>query len=68
MFPLFLSAGSESPSAFSETTFALPTVHHRSGAGPHEKGVLTHQLSNAISAPYEVPQYPIEQLETKLIK
>ncbi len=26
------------------------------------------QLSNEISAPYEVPQYPIEQIETKLIR
>ena len=25
-------------------------------------------LSNEISAPYEVPQYPIEQIETKLIR
>ncbi len=28
----------------------------------------TMQLSNEISAPYEVPQYPIEQIETKLIR
>ncbi len=27
-----------------------------------------NQLSNEISAPYEVPQYPIEQIETKLIR
>ncbi len=26
------------------------------------------KLSNEISAPYEVPQYPIEQIETKLIR
>lgn len=26
----------------------------------------TPHLSNEISAPYEVPQYPIEQIETKL--
>lgn len=26
----------------------------------------TSELSNEISAPYEVPQYPIEQIEKKL--
>jgi hypothetical protein len=25
-------------------------------------------LSNELSAPYEVPQFPIEQIETKLLK
>ena len=30
--------------------------------------VAEKQLSNEISAPYEVPQYPIEQIETKLIR
>ena len=32
-------------------------------AAPAEK-----HLSNEISAPYEVPQYPIEQIETKMIR
>ena len=30
--------------------------------------VAEKQLSNEISAPYEVPQYSIEQIETKLIR
>lgn len=30
--------------------------------------IAEKQLSNEISAPYEVPQYPIEQIETKLIR
>ena len=30
--------------------------------------VAEKQLSNEISAPYEVPQYPIEQIESKLIR
>ncbi len=30
--------------------------------------IADQQLSNEISAPYEVPQYPIEQIETKLIR
>jgi hypothetical protein len=31
-------------------------------------GTDDKKLSNEISAPYEVPQYPIEQIETKLIR
>jgi len=30
-------------------------------------GTEGHQLSNEVSAPYEFPQFPIEQLETKLL-
>lgn len=28
---------------------------------------VTHELPNEISAPYEVPQFPIEQIEKKLL-
>jgi len=33
-----------------------------------EDAHVKHQLSNELSAPYELPQYPIEQIETKLIR
>jgi len=31
-------------------------------------GVDGQQLSNELSAPYEVPQFPIEQIESKLLR
>lgn len=43
-------AGNESPS-FSSNRFP---------------GQDAHELPNEISAPYEVPQFPIEQIEKKL--
>ena len=39
-----------------------------SGGDAAADGTTAMHLSNEISAPYEVPQYPIEQIETKLIR
>ena len=75
-----LASGSESPAPFVEKSNPLSTSLKAEGeryrqlskmlitntAG--EKGSENQQLSNEISAPYEVPQYPIEQIETKLIR
>lgn len=46
----FFIAGNESPS-FTGNRFPTQDVH---------------ELPNEISAPYEVPQFPIEQIEKKL--
>lgn len=64
-------AGSESPAPFPGDNKGRQFEEERIrqmakrliGADIAEK-----QLSNEISAPYEVPQYPIEQIETKLIR
>ena len=70
-FTFFPIAGSESPSPFplESRKSQLEGERIRQMAkrliGPE---VAEKQLSNEISAPYEVPQYPIEQIETKLIR
>jgi len=60
--------GSESP---------VPTGEGKSGQNDGEvyrqmakklMGTESAGLSNELSAPYEVPQFPIEQIETKLLK
>lgn len=73
-----LISGSESPGAF-ERMPSL-TTENQSAKSRYEgeryrqmaKMLIGNnedkQLSNEISAPYEVPQYPIEQIETKLIR
>lgn len=48
----FYSSGSESPSFGTSNHFPIGEDHH--------------DLPNEISAPYEVPQFPIEQIEKKL--
>lgn len=45
--------GSESPSFGTTNHFQINNDDH-------------HDLPNEISAPYEVPQFPIEQIEKKL--
>ena len=68
-------AGSESPAGFHD----LPA--RQLGAAKMIQQIVTSsggmagadkdkpgRLSNEISAPYEFPQYPIEQIETKLIR
>ena len=68
---LFYFSGSESPAPFVNETKdrKLEGERIRQMAkrliGPE---ALEKHLSNEISAPYEVPQYPIEQIETKLIR
>ena len=61
--------GSESPAPFLTDSRQMEGERIRQMAkrliGPD---VAEKQLSNEISAPYEVPQYPIEQIETKLIR
>jgi len=61
--------GSESPAPFLSDNRQMEGERIRQMAkrliGPD---VAEKQLSNEISAPYEVPQYPIEQIETKLIR
>jgi len=61
--------GSESPAPFLSDSRQMEGERIRQMAkrliGPD---VAEKQLSNEISAPYEVPQYPIEQIETKLIR
>lgn len=76
-----LASGSESPAPFVEKSNPLSTSLKAEGERYRqlskmlitnttmgEKGSENQQLSNEISAPYEVPQYPIEQIETKLIR
>ena len=62
-------SGSESPAPFLSDSRQMEGERIRQMAkrliGPD---VAEKQLSNEISAPYEVPQYPIEQIETKLIR
>merc|ERR1719491_980411 len=62
-------ARSESPAPFLSDNRQMEGERIRQMAkrliGPD---VAEKQLSNEISAPYEVPQYPIEQIETKLIR
>ena len=62
-------SGSESPAPFLSDNRQMEGERIRQMAkrliGPD---VAEKQLSNEISAPYEVPQYPIEQIETKLIR
>nr|CAD7256441.1 unnamed protein product [Timema shepardi] len=55
--------GSESPTFHGgQTTFSVPKVTLEDGATSPGH----HELPNEISAPYEVPQFPIEQIEKKL--
>ena len=70
MSALFI--GSESPAGFE-----VGGVGKVGGLGGPSSKMLQHIvstsaekacLSNEISAPYEFPQYPIEQIETKLIR
>ena len=63
-------SGSESPAGFDGTG-----GDKREGERLREMAKMLigngddkQHLSNEISAPYEVPQYPIEQIETKLIR
>nr|CAD7398462.1 unnamed protein product [Timema poppensis] len=54
---------SESPTFHGgQTTFSVPKVTLEDGATSPGH----HELPNEISAPYEVPQFPIEQIEKKL--
>ncbi|CAG7825860.1 unnamed protein product [Allacma fusca] len=73
IFPL-RREGSESPTYGSPTSFQIPRIRHSQLDDTYEEMVDTIlqqenaqvQISNEISAPYEVPQFPIEQIETKL--
>ncbi|XP_059471605.1 AMP deaminase 2 isoform X2 [Neocloeon triangulifer] len=57
-------AACESPNAFnSPTAFGIPRVLGEAG----DSISRSQDLPNELSAPYEVPQFPIEQLETKLL-
>ena len=68
--------GSESPNygGGSPTSFQIPKIRHSQLDDTYEVMADTILLqdgsqatiSNEISAPYEVPQFPIEQIETKL--
>ena len=62
-------SGSESPAPYASKDRKLEGERMRQMAkrliGPEAS---EKHLSNEISAPYEVPQYPIEQIETKLIR
>lgn len=45
-----------------------PVFGHEGGnAGSSSMRLQPHELPNEISAPYEVPQFPIEQIEKKLL-
>lgn len=69
-------SGSESPTYGSPTTFKIPKIRHSHLDDTYEEmaGTLLAQdpdahsslITNEISAAYEVPQFPIEQIETKL--
>ncbi|KAK1137165.1 hypothetical protein K0M31_001689 [Melipona bicolor] len=52
--------GSESP------VFGLEGGGTGTGGGTSLR-LAPHELPNEISAPYEVPQFPIEQIEKKLL-
>ncbi|XP_012346274.1 uncharacterized protein LOC100870283 isoform X3 [Apis florea] len=52
--------GSESP------VFGLEGGTGTGGTGTSLR-LASHELPNEISAPYEVPQFPIEQIEKKLL-
>lgn len=52
--------GSESP------VFGLEGGGTGAGGGTSLR-LVPHELPNEISAPYEVPQFPIEQIEKKLL-
>ena len=65
-------AGPDSPSAlngqFPVPKMALELLEGRAGGAAGAAGAGKHleDLPNEISAPYEVPQFPIEQIETRL--
>ncbi|XP_059086252.1 AMP deaminase 2-like isoform X3 [Tigriopus californicus] len=64
--------GSESPAAFMDknplsSSLKSESQQYREMAKRLIGSQDEKYLSNEISAPYEVPQYPIEQIETKLI-
>lgn len=56
---LFSSTGSESP-------LANVSGQHPKTPGAIDENSSDDVLPNEISAPYEVPQFPIEQIEKKL--
>ena len=65
-------SGSESPAGFHDlparqlgAVKMIQQIVTASAAGGTDKD---RRLGNEISAPYEFPQYPIEQIETKLIR
>ncbi|TRY71988.1 hypothetical protein TCAL_03957 [Tigriopus californicus] len=67
-----LKLGSESPAAFMDknplsSSLKSESQQYREMAKRLIGSQDEKYLSNEISAPYEVPQYPIEQIETKLI-
>ncbi|XP_035704362.1 AMP deaminase 2 isoform X8 [Folsomia candida] len=67
-------SGSESPTYGSPTSFQIPKIRHSQLDDTYEEMVGTIlmqennviQIANEISTPFEVPQFPIEQIETKL--
>ena len=71
---IWLDTGNESPTYGSPTSFQIPRIRHSQLDDTYEQmagSILMQenaspQMSNEISAPYEVPQFPIEQIETKL--
>ncbi|XP_035704358.1 AMP deaminase 2 isoform X4 [Folsomia candida] len=71
---LMLMKGSESPTYGSPTSFQIPKIRHSQLDDTYEEMVGTIlmqennviQIANEISTPFEVPQFPIEQIETKL--
>lgn len=72
-FPLLCLAGSESPAPFAADGSGGQKNRQEGEQYRQMNKMLIgtqeeKQLSNEISAPYEVPQYPIEQIETKLIR
>lgn len=75
IFMIYCSTtGSESPSFGSPTSFQIPKIRHSQLDDTYEEmagtllmqAAVQTQIANEISAPYEVPQFPIEQIETKL--
>lgn len=43
-----------------------PSMSHSGGSDRHAGSMNDSSLPNEISAPYELPQFPIEQIEKKL--
>ena len=78
LFLFFPFSGSESPAAFVDKDPLTGSLAARQAESERYREMAKKlnlpgagtdkQLSNEISAPYEVPQYPIEQIETKLIR
>ena len=68
IFAFFWFPGSESPANFMELKGRHTDAERYRQMAKLLIGNEDKKLSNEISAPYEVPQYPIEQIETKLIR